>query len=213
MRPKQDLSELSDAFCTRIDRLVTIFATRPFGAGSASETDRLAAYCTIELANAWAQFVRSYYLSCGIGARRRSGARVRHTGVFRDYDDALLQSSRVMGKRVRGAVPTPAEEPDWSAPPTLIKLSQTFAFTNQTEIGAAFGITTSIFPPLITCRNFFAHRCKATADKIEGLSRRLALPLHRRAALLVCSSSPVAPHTIFERWCGLIQAVGSALSA
>jgi hypothetical protein len=213
MRPSRRLFDLSEAFVSRISRLESLFAGRPFGSAGASEADRLVAYCTLELANAWVQFVRSYYLSCATNAKQRNGLRVKHSASFKDYNDALLQSSRIMGKYVRGAAPTPSEEPDWSSPPTIIRLAQSLRFSNQGEIVTAFGITKSIFQPMLTCRNFYAHRCKMTADKIENLSRTLAVPLQRRATSLLCSSVPGVGPTVFETWCTLVSAVGMALSA
>jgi len=213
MRPTSELPRLSGALQYRVRRLVLLFRARPLAASATSEADRVVSYCTIELANAWLQFVRSYYLSCVVGARQGSGMRVRHSGSFATLNDALVQSAAIMGKRVRGKVPTPGEEPDWISPPTIIKLSRSLSFTNQGEIAAAFGITTSIFQPLTTCRNFYAHRSERAADKIENLSRSLAVPLQRRATVLLCSARPGGSHTIFEGWAGLIQAVGAAMSS
>jgi hypothetical protein len=213
MTPSRRLSRLSDALCRRIDRLQAIFSARPFH-GAPSDADRVVAYCIVELANGWSQFVRCYYLSCAIGTRQRCGARVHHAGTFRGYDDALIQSSTIMGKSIRGKTPTPFEEPDWSAPGTLITISQKLSFTNLLEITNAFAITRSIFQPLNICRNFYAHRSKTTADKIEDLSRRLSIiPTYRCATPLVCSVPPGKGLTMFELWCVLIQGIVFALAA
>ncbi|MGA7570319.1 MAG: hypothetical protein WCA80_05875, partial [Candidatus Aquilonibacter sp.] len=163
MRPTSDLPRLSGVLQHRLRRLTMLFRSRPLGANAASEADRIVSYCTIELANAWLQFVRCYYLSCAVGARQACGKTVKHSGAFATPDDALVHSATIMGKRVCGKVPTPAEEPDWISPPTIIKLSRSLKFTNPAEIAAAFGITTAIFQPLTTCRNFYAHRSERAA--------------------------------------------------
>jgi hypothetical protein len=213
MTPSKRLSKLSDRLCRRIDRLRSTFSSRPFSA-ALRDSDRVVAYCIIELANIWNQYTRCYYLSCVIGARQRSGTRVSYVGPLLSYNDALIKSCVLMGKTIRGAVPTPFEEPDWSAPGTLIKLAQDLQFSNQAEIIRAFAITQTIFQPLNICRNFYAHRSKVTADKIEDLSRRLAvLPAHRRATSLVCSAPRGSGHSLFERWCGLIQNIAMSLAS
>src|SRR5579864_6728388 len=101
MRPNSDLSQLSAALRSRIVRLNYLYALRT--PQDTADLDRLTAYCTIELANSWTQFMRSFYLSCAGNARQRSGARVRHSGAFpKGYVDALAQSALIFGIKVKG---------------------------------------------------------------------------------------------------------------
>ena len=211
MTPQNDLDALCSSFCSRVDRLRFVYATRP--RLSTAELDRTTAFCTIELANAWTQFARAYYLSCTKGARTRAGARVTHNNVFRTYDDAVLYSVKAFKKTFKG-VPTRRDEPDWSNPSTLLKLADGLAFSNKKQINTAFGVTTKIFSPLVTCRNFFAHRGQNTADKIEKLSRSLAfIPPPRRATVLLNSALPGKSRTVFEDWSSALGIIGSALAA
>ncbi len=211
MRPNRRLSRLSDSLLSRIQRLDKIFATRPITDPAA--LDRITAYCTIELANGWAQFMRSYYLSCVSSARRRSGALVKHKGVFpTGHPDALLHAATLTGKKVRGKYPVRGEEPDWSQPGVIMSLAKKLSFSNVPEIGMAFGSSKSL-SDLTICRNYFAHRGENTAAKIEDLSRRMSLPIERKAAGLINNVLPGTARTVFEDWSATISAVAYALSA
>src|SRR5207253_434977 len=79
------------------------------------DIDRRVAFATIEAANVWNFFCRSFYLSCAFGARDGAGVRVVGGQRFRTTQDALwfaIQQVNPTARSLPGPV-TPYREPDW----------------------------------------------------------------------------------------------------
>jgi hypothetical protein len=126
--------------------------------------DRVLMFVVVEAHNTWALFVRSFYLSCVFSARRRNGAIVTSTvPAPRNTVTAIDQAMRLLRPRTSGRAPWPRrDEPPWQTQTTIIRLSQTFGFSNFAEITTALSYPTSVFPHLRDCRHFFSHRNEET---------------------------------------------------
>lgn len=175
MRRSQDLAKLCDAVWRRSDRLSAL-ATSVSGR-SDPNARRVIAFVAIEAYNGWVNFEREFYLSCAyLRPRQTGGGRVRSlaSGV-RDEQSALRYAIPIAkGPRARiprrGVAIRPADEPDWSQRDTLIKLS--VHLSNAAEIQSGLSLQTTFFDHLPTIRIFYAHRAKATADKVRRLALR-----------------------------------------
>ena len=210
MRPSRRLDNLASAFDGRLDRLDRLYSARPT---SGNELDRITAYVVIELCNAWAQYTRSYYLSCAIGARRKSGLRVTHSGVCGfTIADALASAALAKDSSHTGKV-RPRDEPDWNGKSTLSWLGRTFAFSNVSQIQAALSVKTVAFDQLVWARNFFAHRSEGSAENVRGLARKLGIVgVNHPTAILSSPVSGIGSNAI-DGWLATIRSIASQLAA
>jgi hypothetical protein len=127
-------------------------------------SDRILTFVVVEAHNAWALFVRSFYLSCVYSAKRRNGVEVTSNLAFpRDTVVAIDHAMRLLKPRAAGGAPWPRrDEPPWQTTSTILTLARTFAFSNFAEITNAMSYPTSVFPHLRDCRHFFSHRNEET---------------------------------------------------
>lgn len=126
--------------------------------------DRILSFAIVELHNTWSLFVRSFYLSCIFEAKRRNGVRVTSNVTFpRSTVLAIDRAMTVCRPSARGVAPwLRRDEPPWQTPGTIIRLSQTLAFSNFAQITAALSYQPDVFPHLRDVRHFFSHRNEET---------------------------------------------------
>jgi hypothetical protein len=164
---------------------------------------RRAAFVLLESLNLWASFVRSYYLSCVLEARRDTRPRVR-LGVpgVRTPEDAIhFAVVQVAGKKPKAnRVYTWWDEPTWYKRETLAKLSSQLKMSNDLEIQTALSIPSPAFTDLVVYRHFFAHRGMATVSNARALAPQYGQPKSLHPAEVVCGFAPGRPQNIMADW-------------
>lgn len=212
MHPYRTLEELLNAFAGRVRRLESRFNAALSISGA--EHDIQLAYCTIEAANAWAQFVRSYFLSCAVlRARTLSGARVSTGAVrYRTYDDALVAATRVIDPRLdpRTTNVTAKQEPNWAQKGEVRKIAATLHFSNIATVQRAFAISTTTYSDIVSVRNFYAHRSQLGAAKIRTLSKNRILRATRPSEF-VAALLPQRPVRVYEQWLADFSTIAETL--
>lgn len=138
-----------------------------------SERDKHLAYVVIEVQNLWANFIRSYLLSCLFSPRRIHGRRVAlGNGTIRLPGDLLHAAAKVQ-KGPNAAAPTARrEEPPWHDVSLFLKTCQVIQCSHLTEVQAALSVPTRVFYDIPAFRNFYAHRNEESAQKALELARR-----------------------------------------
>lgn len=137
------------------------------------------AFCTIELANRWAMFCRSYYLSAALGSRNARGMPVRCSVGKLSLNDAL---GRAIRKHRSTATPKsdgswPRRlEPTWHDPHVLIDLMSDVGSTNAADVAHAFSTGTRAFLDLPVFRNFFAHRNVGSMNAAQRIGIHYGIP-------------------------------------
>lgn len=200
MRAHRRLDKLQKTACRRLLTLREAVAELAPPVGP--DADRLVAYTVIESWNLWAGFCRSLYLSCAIGATTASGHRITHAQPFGSVtDDALLFAANLRRQRPLGSKPvSPRDEPAWQDPSTLIYALSELGATNTSQVSAGLSISTDVYQRMPTLRNFYAHRSKATAEKVARVARSIAMnPLLRPSELLV-SCRRRRPQNVLADW-------------
>lgn len=129
----------------------------------------------VNLLNSWADFVRTYYVSCALGARTSSGRSVSSslTGLGLGVNDvigrAVLLFKPAATVMASGLWDT-RDEPAWHDANTLMRLARDFAFTNRSDIDAAFSFGFTAHRNMVVFRNYYAHRNQGTRAKAQRLA-------------------------------------------
>jgi hypothetical protein len=182
----------------RLDRRAHSLPSLPI-----AERRCLAAFCVIEIANAWAGFARSYYLSCLLRAQRVGGGRVyttKHginTPMEAIHEAVLLLTPKRATKTQQYH---PAMEPKWHQRDTLMQLSTGLGFSNDAQVQLALNVSTDSFVDLVAFRNFFAHRSKNTYAAVRSIAPRYGQPASARPADVVSAYAYAGPQPVLVDW-------------
>lgn len=196
MRPRLCLAALQRPAMRRMAGIRSRLAAHSIPP-SPSEARELA-LCVIEAQNTWAMFVRYFYVSCMLGARTISGARVTQTvgGVNSEADAIAFAKSVVKGLTEDG----PLSEPQWHTSTTLLPIASSAGLSNEQQIRVAYSVVGRALNDLPKARNFFAHRSQGTALVLVGLQKRYGLSKDTKPGLIPAQRHPTEQHTIAHAW-------------
>lgn len=205
MQKRRSLNCLHNSFDRRIIRLASLLAST---SSSASDWDRCLSYVAIEALNAWASFSREFYLSCAwVSARSISGATAEPTTMsFISERAALLHAISIVRPKTfyraqQSATIDSRDEPTWHEPSTLTKLSAGIALSNNLAVLQAFSYPTTFFRDMPVVRNFYAHRNKASADKVKALANlKYGIRGVRTATELIGELWPGRSQSLANEW-------------
>ncbi len=207
MRAVTDLARLEHAARRRLGRLEALLVKCQMPPASGQERD--IALCLIEAQSTWSQFVRHFFVSCVLGARRIGGTR---TGVtvagLHTTEDVIKWASAVIkpatkGKKALG----PLDEPPWHLGWVLPRLAQKVGLSNEPQIISGFAIPARALDDLPIARNFFAHRSHVTAADLQAIAPRYGLTGSIRAGVLPGYPDPRRPYSIAAGWVAELRAV------
>lgn len=148
-------------------RLARLRARAVLGvANSNSARDRDMAHVVLEAQNLWANFTRSYLISCIYNPRRCAGGRVTHAnGTIQTPGDVLYAANKLAKGPHAPAPATRRDEPAWYDTALFGKTCQELQCSHLAEVQAALSLQTRVFYDLPSFRNFYAHRNGDSAQK------------------------------------------------
>jgi hypothetical protein len=177
------------------------------------EAERNVALCLIDGQAAWSLFIRSFFVSCFIGAKRGGGGRVATTvpGGPHTPAVAITWASVTLNPRLADRGIGPLDEPRWHLPWVLPRLAQTAGFSNLAQIQLAFAVPGPALDDWYKLRNFYAHRSHHTATQAKTLIAKYSLPANTRAGEIAGHPHPSRPGSIAEYWIAQIIAMAKLL--
>ena len=196
MRSHPDLEKLTNAAARRL-LLLRAIADECTGPVT-PESERKLAVVAIEAVNLWALFSRSFYLSCFLSGRRRSGSRVALSlARIGNKRDAIRFSIQELKPKLKNKSSwRMREEPAWRRPDTLLKLFARGGASNLPQVQSAFGYSTRVFEELPVLRNFYAHRNEETAKLSVNVARSLGVPSSSRPSEILSARLPGRPQNV-----------------
>lgn len=219
MQPARNFNILHEAVSKRLNRLRLIAdraCLRP--QKEFAESNREMSFVIIELHSTIANFTRSYFLSCTIKPKSRSGTKITCNPVIRSFAHAIDASMKACRNSVWRKSPGYAwsrrDEPSWHQPSTLIGSSQEINCSYQTNILAAFSVPTRVFNDLTSFRNFYAHRNESTVNLARNLLIHYGITttitvLH--PTKILCTPAYGRPQSIILDWIDETQIVTDLL--
>jgi len=128
---------------------------------------------TIDAANTWSNFSRSYYLSSCIGAFLEPLGRVTTTLAFTNFNDSIGEAVRI-----HRAYATPRatgiwhrrDEPTWHDPNVLLSCCNNIGASNYIHMTNALSVGTRFFIDLPVFRNYCAHKNQQTQKAAQTLA-------------------------------------------
>lgn len=189
MRPVRRLTELRNRALRRVSKLKGLgeLCRAPL----TPEDERMVAFVTIEACNLWAEFMRTYYLSCAFNAERDGGGVVTVGRLSRcvslDANGALVAAAVALKRerRYSGALRR-TEEPNWVQVHTIVALADRMEFSNQSAISSALSFGAVSFDHWPTMRNFFAHRSGDSALRAKNVGRQIGVgAVHHPSEIMV----------------------------
>lgn len=169
-------------------------ATSPPSASLSTE-ERIT-FAAVNLLNCWANFQRTYFICCLLGVKSSAHKKIvsNQTGIITTPNDAvgkaILHFKPNRTPRSNGIWDT-RDEPTWHDANTLLNLSSTFSFSNDSDIQTAFTFGFTAHKNLVVFRNYYAHKNRGTRSKAQAIAVNYLIPqrLHPTEILLATPSS------------------------
>ena len=210
MSPAADFAKLQHSASKRLRRLrdltdisVMHLTTRGTSARERLVARQTMAICTVELLNLWANFARSYFLSCILRPRRVKRGRVLHSNAaIVTFEDAVRAAARLHKPRtVPMAGPVHRrDEPTWHDAHVFITSCASLGCSHQPDIEAAFSVGSRVLLDLPVARNFFAHRNAATANAARAVALLYAIPTRRHPIDILALPPSGRPFPLLIEW-------------
>ena len=206
MRPSKHLAKLHDKMSRRLNklrRLVNYASTVPF-----PDANRIMSYVTLECHSMFANFARSYFLSCTISTRRETGPEITCIPTIVTFNDAISACMRRCKHKVwLSGNWTRRDEPPWHQPKTLIDSCHEINCSNYTDIIAAFSVPTRVFNDLTKFRNYFAHRNEYTFGFTKVVANHYSIPTHHHPSKILCTQAYGRPQVLMLDWIDDIEVI------
>lgn len=172
----------------------------------ASRERPVASFLVVETLTLWANFARSYYLSCALGTKSPDGGRVSlGMPLFLDERSAL-------GFAAGGETTTSRNEPIWHDFNAFGRVMTGLQLADPTRLTTGLAYSSKVFTDLPPCRNFFAHRSMGTASKIKTVARRNGIDPNLPASDVVCSPASGRSQPLVTDWIDDVRAIVEILS-
>ncbi len=210
MRPSRRFDVLSASATARLDAYRKRAVDAALVTSVASRNDL--SFVSIELLNLWANFCRSYYLSCILTPRRVRGGRVVATGfggsTFTDAIAVAMTLHKPYIKRLANGTFKRRDEPTWFDINVFTTSCAGLGCSNLADIQAAVSTGTRAFLDLPIFRNFFAHRNEDSAAKARtAAATRYSIPTIRRHPADIVAARPYGrPVPLIVDWIDDIRA-------
>lgn len=200
MRRCRRLRKLRRALASRLKRLERRLQTLVSGTNR-QDRDLVVAYVTLEALNAWAQFCRSFYLSCALGARTERKKYITITvPAGTDHLGIAIKHFKKSAKPNSVGAWHRRDEPTWHDPNVLMTLCSNLGCSIQSEVERAFSLGQTVFRDLPVARNFFAHRSEGTARAARNIAPQYTLPTYLSPAELLLAVPPGAYSSLVVAW-------------
>lgn len=202
MRRTSCLRGLEKSACKRVRRLRDVAAVLPVG-HSIRSVEIHTAYVIIEALNAWVNFVRAYYLSAMLGAKRIGPGRITVNHIFPDENSAIGEA--VLHWRPHATAKSDGswdrrEEPTWHDPAFVLPICASQGFSNLADLQAAVSTGTRVFRDLPVFRNYFAHRNRKTREAVVALAAVYGIPSTTRPSEIVLARALGRPQSLILDW-------------
>jgi len=170
------------------------------------EIENRMTYCALNLLNTWANFQRTFFICCLLGARSQIHRNItsNQTGIVTNSNDAIGKAilfftpSRL--PRSTGIWDT-RHEPTWHDSNTLLRLSSNFSFSNDADIQAAFSFGFTAHKNLVVFRNYYAHKNQGTRTKAQAIATNYLIPQNNHPTKILLSAPSHSPSTtLVEFW-------------
>lgn len=163
-------------------------------------------FAAINLLNSWANFQRTYFICCLLGAKSVAHGHItsNQTGIITTPNDAvgkaILHFTPARAPRSDGVWDT-RDEPTWHDSNTLLKLSIAYAFSNSADIQTAFTFGFTAHKNLVVFRNYYAHKNRGTRGKAQAQAIQYLIPQRLHPTAILLSTPSTSPSTnLIELW-------------
>jgi len=200
------IAELTLAARGRARRLSDL--TIGIGPPVTPEKRRLLSYVTIEGANLWSQYSRSFYFSAALGARDSAGVRIVKTPAT-SPDQALDWAVYAVHPKLAGKKGpwTNLQVPDWQKKGDLLKTVRSVGPGIWPSVDKALSYPTRVLSDLPTMRNFYAHKAERAARSARALGRHYGITGVASPHDLLCSLPKLRSDVLVNEWLADLTAI------
>jgi len=202
VRPTKNLWKLYISSRRRVARLRAIIYhahREPSGDGREAKV----AFVTIDILNLWANFMRSYYLSCMYSAVSSRKIQITATPPRQTENQAIGFAVRHWRPRATPKADgswQSRDEPTWHDPSQIIPVMRAQGLSNLLDFEAAFSTGERTFIDLPVFRNYFGHRNGRTQFAAQNLAPHYGLPVTRRPTEILLSRPLRRPQPLILDW-------------
>ena len=208
MQCVSDLGKLKDCVIgrTRVLRQVALPIAAPF---SHAERRDLA-FVTIELDNLIVVSLRQYAKSCLLGSRTAAGTRITTSVTPATPEEAaalVYQSLELVAYTKMNSPTTVPEKKELVIrnPKRVEKVMIDYAASNLSNFQLALSLNALVFSEVKTCRHFFSHRMRNTAEEVEKLAYDMGVVKFEGAEQFIARGRPSTGVRIIDGWLADIE--------
>jgi hypothetical protein len=215
MRPRADFRPLQYSALKRLRRMrdTLDLSVLQLTTSGVSRRERWVArqsvaVSTIELLTLWANFARSYFLSCILKPRRVKRPRVVHGNTaVHTFEDAIREATKIhKSSKVPPTGPVHRrDEPTWHDAHVFITSCGVLQCSHEPDIAAAFSVQSRVLLDLPTVRNYFAHRNASTAGAAQAVAVSYAIPTRAHPIDFLILPPAGRPFPLVIEWVDDIQ--------
>lgn len=155
-------------------------------------------YAVINLLNSWANFQRTYFICCLLGAKSSNQGVVTssQSGLVFTANDAIgkaiVHFSPAKTPRSSGIWDT-RDEPTWHDSSTLLQLAAAYTFSNRNHIQTAFTFGFTAHRNLVVFRNYYAHKNRGTQSKAQAVAVQYLLQQRQHPTAILLGAPSISP--------------------
>jgi hypothetical protein len=169
------------------------------------ERETQVAYVAINLLNCWANFVRTYFISCAGGAISPSGTMISSDLYVPGVTFNALLGSAITHFRPNATARSDGswdsrDEPTWHDSATIIALASKYHLTNKADISTAFTFGYTAHRNLVVFRNYYGHKNQSTMRKTQNLAITYSISSNQKPTEILLSSPASTSGSLLEVW-------------
>lgn len=183
-----------------------------------SKRELLISPLVINTLNSWSLFIRTYFISCSLGARSNNGIHVtssinipKQTSIDNVIGLAVTLFKKNAQPSSSGHWDT-RDEPKWHDSNTIIKAASHYKFSNTNDINTAFSFGFTAHKNLVVFRNYYAHRNRGTKQKAQNIAAQYGIRTNQHPTEILLDYPLTSPSvSLLETWRGEFEQTISLL--
>lgn len=203
MRCVSDLEKLRIAILLRSHRLDNVW--RAAVTKSGHDKYALISYLTLELDNLLVLGMRQFTKSSLLRCRTVSGVRVHSESGANSPERAAALVLEELNRKRFEELNEPVEivdrfEQTFREPRDTLRVLRKFRASNDVSVLAGMAYNGKVFSEIGTARNFFAHRCAGTYERMTKFGERVGFGARTAPEAIVSGRRRGRPASMFEEW-------------
>jgi hypothetical protein len=182
------------------------------------KTNAQLADIVINLQNLWSSLCKWYFVSCALGCRSKTGAKISSAVPGKTAAAALNYAITHAGKPWRQKKTNvnnllfSEDEPAWHVPRYFLNVCVKSNLSNLANVSAALSSGTTVFDHLLLFRNYCAHRSRQTRAKAMAVAPSYLVAVGAEPFEVLIATDPKTKNIVLNQWLIDLEATFDSLT-